>query len=171
MNTQYCISHKSIPYKLVFGQLPHCDTNLANILENKELLNNHVLESEDFQSTIVSEIDSKTTESELDEIYFEKLQEIESEFNKIYFKKLQEIEQMQDNTNEIQDDADKLQYNNDYDKQEFYNKSLYNFEIKEFYNESLYNSEIEECSKNILVSKIIKIVDSNNDSSENQHYF
>ncbi|CAG8588344.1 10572_t:CDS:2, partial [Racocetra fulgida] len=123
----YCTAHKSIPYKLVFGQLPHCDTNLADILENEESLNNHALVSEDSQSTIVSEINNKTAESELDEIYFEELQE----------------------------------YNNDDDdKQEFNNKSLYNFEIREFDNESLYNSEIEECSKHTLTPEIIEIVNS-----------
>ncbi|CAG8680297.1 2437_t:CDS:1, partial [Cetraspora pellucida] len=77
---------------------------------------------------------------------------------------------MQDDTNKIQDDANKLQYNNDYDKQEFYNESLYNFDIEEFYNKLLYNSEISECSKNTLASKINEIVDLDNDSNENQYY-
>ncbi|CAG8768179.1 13239_t:CDS:1, partial [Cetraspora pellucida] len=62
MNTQYCSAYKSIPYKLVFEQLLHCDTNLVDILESEESLNNHTLISEDSQSIIVSEISSKTIE-------------------------------------------------------------------------------------------------------------
>ncbi|CAG8683804.1 4612_t:CDS:2 [Racocetra persica] len=183
MNTQYCTAHKSISYKLVFGQLPHCDTNLANILENEKSLNNHTLVSEDSQSSIVSEINSETLESELNEIYFEKLQEVESELDEIYFEKsyrvdsdteqnnysdvdineTQEIDdvgeiqdnadEIQDNANEIQDDADKIKDDND------------DYDIQKYY-----NSEIEECSKNTLTPEIIEIVDLDDDSSENQRY-
>ncbi|CAG8640906.1 12882_t:CDS:1 [Racocetra fulgida] len=45
MNNQYCSAHKTIPYNLVFGQLPHSETRLADILinnnyEQEELFNN-----------------------------------------------------------------------------------------------------------------------------------
>ncbi|CAG8846176.1 5836_t:CDS:2, partial [Racocetra persica] len=83
-----------------------------NILENKESLNNHSLVSEDSQSTVVSEINSKTAELELDEIYFEKSQEIESKLDKIYFEESQEeinnIGEMQDDAGEMQNDAGEI---------------------------------------------------------------
>src|SRR5437868_11992137 len=34
MNNQYCSAHKTTPYNLVFGQLPHNDRNTAEILQN-----------------------------------------------------------------------------------------------------------------------------------------
>ncbi|CAG8680583.1 34771_t:CDS:2 [Racocetra persica] len=163
------------------------NTQYSNILGNEESLNNHSLVSKDSQSTVVSKINSETAKLEL-KIYFEESQEIESELDEIYFEESQEeindidemqndagkmqddANEMQDIAGEMQDDTNKLQYNNDNDKQEFYNELLYNSEIERFYNELLYISEIRECSKNTLASEIIEIVNSDDNSSENQHY-
>ncbi|CAG8723679.1 14430_t:CDS:2, partial [Dentiscutata erythropus] len=56
MNTQYCFAHKSIPYKVVFGQLPHCDINLIDIYKSEEVLNNQALISEGSQLATISMI-------------------------------------------------------------------------------------------------------------------
>ncbi|CAG8738133.1 2556_t:CDS:2, partial [Gigaspora rosea] len=68
---QHCTAQKSAPYQLVFRQLPHCDTNLLNLLENDNYsylsakgsdssLDGHTLRSEmDFQPTIISEINNE----------------------------------------------------------------------------------------------------------------
>ncbi|CAG8839992.1 22872_t:CDS:1, partial [Cetraspora pellucida] len=137
MNTQYCFAHKSIPYKLVFGQLPHYDTNLVDIFESEESLNNQTLISEGSQSTIVSEISSDTVS--------------ESEFSST-------IEQVQENCSNI-DSADKICSDND-GAQDIDDDSA-----QELYNDllSLYCSEIEEDSKNTPVHEIAEIINSDDD--------
>ncbi|CAG8514716.1 10901_t:CDS:1, partial [Racocetra fulgida] len=83
MNSQYSTAYKSVPYKLVFGQLPHCDTNLVNLLENNNYLHTSDEESSsssdsltlssetDSQLTIISEFNNNIKNSEIDPFYFE----------------------------------------------------------------------------------------------------
>ena len=83
MNSQYSTAHKSVPYELVFGQLPHCDTNLVNLLENDNYSpppveasssssDSLTLTSEtDSQLTIVSEFNDDIEDFEIDPFYFE----------------------------------------------------------------------------------------------------
>ncbi|CAG8538565.1 8514_t:CDS:2, partial [Cetraspora pellucida] len=132
MNAQYCSAHKLIPYKLVFGQLPYCNTNLIDILEGQESVNNNALVSENSESTIASEISSissETIESDLSEKYFEESQEFDNKIQEIN----SDIEEAHDISNNI--------------TQEIYNNLA----------SSLYDSEIGECSKNILGPEIIEI--------------
>ncbi|CAG8460170.1 6144_t:CDS:2 [Cetraspora pellucida] len=150
----------------IFGQLPHCDTNLINILEDEESSDNYTLISENSQSTISSEISNETVESELDEKYFEEsqefnndIQQVEDNYNDVDEYEIQEI----NNANEIQKANSYLEKIQDHD---------YDI-LQEFYDDftlSLYDSEIGECSKNTLASKIIEIIDSDDDTSKDQHY-
>ncbi|CAG8607083.1 11139_t:CDS:2 [Acaulospora morrowiae] len=36
MNNQYCSFHKTIPYNMIFGQFPHNETNMSNILTTED---------------------------------------------------------------------------------------------------------------------------------------
>ncbi|CAG8719652.1 4237_t:CDS:1, partial [Cetraspora pellucida] len=116
INTQYCSAHKSIPYKLVFGQLPHCDTNLVDILESEESLNDHALISEDSQSTIVSEISSETIESE----FSSDIEQDQENYSDVDVGEAHDIY----NANEICSDNDSIQDIDDNSAQEIYNDLL-----------------------------------------------
>ncbi|CAG8537022.1 14565_t:CDS:1 [Cetraspora pellucida] len=58
MNNQYCSAQKLIPYNLVFGQLLHSETNVADILINdnykKEELSNTLATNTSVFNTLAS---------------------------------------------------------------------------------------------------------------------
>ncbi|CAG8511013.1 15089_t:CDS:1 [Racocetra fulgida] len=177
MNTQYCSAHKSILYKLVFGQLPHCNTNLVDIIESEELLNNNTLIFEDSQSTIVTEISSETFESE----FYDDIEQIQENYSNLSI----DNSQKSDNLGEMHSDNNSIQNIDDDSIQEFYNDllSLYYSEIKESSKNTLAlgineiidsDNDLEigcsKNSKNTITSEIIEIIDSDNDSSKTQCY-
>ncbi|CAG8733007.1 3934_t:CDS:1, partial [Cetraspora pellucida] len=147
-------------------QLSHCNMNLINILEDEELSDNYTSISEDSQSTISSEISNETVESELDKKYFKKSQEFNNNIKQVKYNynNIDEYEIQEIN------DVNKIQRANSY----FEEVKDHNYDIlQEFYNDftlSLYDSEIKEYFKNTLASKIIEIIDSDDDTSKDQYY-
>ncbi|CAG8643027.1 10506_t:CDS:1 [Dentiscutata erythropus] len=166
MNTQYCSAHKSIPYKVIFEQLPHCNTNLINLYENEELSNNNALISEGSQLTIISDISSEMFESEFhSNIDIDELQNITDPYD-------QDISEQNNLDNQDIDISVQKIYNN--------LLSLY-LETREGSKNSLAqkltkiinsddNFEFGKGSKNLLASKVIEIIDSGDDLSKTRCY-
>ncbi|CAG8513182.1 41892_t:CDS:2 [Gigaspora margarita] len=115
MNTQHSTAQKSVPYQLVFRQLPHCDTSLVNLLENNNYsylsakgsdssLDGQALISEmDFQPTILSEINNE----------IENIEETYDDSDTICdMDDLQEMNSDEDEWHEMNNSADEQEHNN-----------------------------------------------------------
>ncbi|CAG8462588.1 5405_t:CDS:2 [Scutellospora calospora] len=160
-----------------------------DILESEE---SSELVSEDSQSTIISEISNETVELELDKIYFEESQELDNDIERIYeinnnIDEIQEInsnisdiDNIDDNISDVCNISDEInlefhtkrqESNNEIEKiQEIDNNidsELNYFNIIQEIHTDLYDSKIGSCSKTILASEIIEIIDSDNDLYEN----
>ncbi|RIB24394.1 hypothetical protein C2G38_2139277 [Gigaspora rosea] len=97
MNCQHCTANKSVPYHLVFRQLPHCDTNLANLLEKDNYSSAKGSVSSLNDQTLISEMDLQPT--------------IISEFNN----EIENIEETYDDSDTISDMGDLQEINSDAD--------------------------------------------------------
>ncbi|CAG8732569.1 2714_t:CDS:1, partial [Cetraspora pellucida] len=72
MNNQHCSSHKTTPYRMVFGQHPHSDMNTSDILlenyndNDNGSCNSDITESEDstINGTIVEDTEMESSELE-----------------------------------------------------------------------------------------------------------
>ncbi|CAG8565428.1 19785_t:CDS:1, partial [Dentiscutata erythropus] len=130
-------------------QLPHCDTNLIDIYESEEALNNQALISEGSQSATISDNSSEMLESE----FYSDIEQIQENYSDINMGKFQNIDDLYDyyidepqNIDEPYDqDMKVLQNNND-----LYDQDIDNDSAQKIYDDllSLYYSETRESSKN-----------------------
>ncbi|CAG8667518.1 5319_t:CDS:2, partial [Racocetra persica] len=187
MNSQYSTAHKSVPYKTVFGQPPHCDTNLVNLFENNysypqteksNSSSDSLISETDSQSTIVSELNNDVKSSKIDPFCFEETRQDNSDVNSNV------DEEINSNADEVNGNVDKkvnsnadeevnsdasINFNSDTDEEMYSNMD--EDEVQEMNNDmdeaqemNIQNNFQDYSEVRITSNEIIIIDDSDNDS-------
>ncbi|CAG8688862.1 13020_t:CDS:2, partial [Dentiscutata erythropus] len=106
MNNQYCSAHKITPYNLVFGQLPHSETNIADILINdnyyqEELFNTSASNTSASNTSVSNTLASNT--SAFDTSASNTLASNTSAFNTLAILETNNINELYDDLSDILD--------------------------------------------------------------------